>query len=88
MPTTPKIRASRIRPEDLQKVRASMAPPPKAGEVHCNKLSLGINQGFDDNVVGATLECLDSLIMGKLGSTSSFSITVVEVCPPDPTLEA
>jgi hypothetical protein len=63
-------------------------PPPsqEAGEpfiIKSRRSLLSIQCGYDTNQVEATLDFLDSLLTGKLGATSGFTIAVDEFYTPE-----
>jgi molybdopterin biosynthesis enzyme MoaB len=45
------------------------------------RTTLGVGPGYDDNVIDSTKDYIDSLLTGKMGTPSAFTISIMEIIP-------
>ncbi len=57
------------------------APQPQEGEANLYKSTVILHSGYDSNQIESLCEFLDSVLTGKMGTNSAFTVNVYEISP-------
>lgn len=71
-----------INPRNKQTSNPSISIP-QIQEVDIHSISVSMERGYDSNNIDSSLNFIDSMLTGKLGTRSAFTIRVTEVRDPE-----